>query len=567
MECSPGEVKLKSPAIIERVEVSEVREEEDRVHDARELGGDAAEDESKVVKVGADYAGARGGEGNAVQGGDERGDGQGEEEGSQGASLLEASINGDREIGVVKGKDVVGGVKVKVPDGSDKQEGDTQVLEEDPEVGAVEGREGIGVIKAGNGRGGGGGSSLEEVRLDLEEAIEESTAAEAELIGLDELREVTGEDTEDGGGNDLRVSVRERDSAGLRGEAGDAVPIFREVFLLNEGHVGLVEVLREGEASKGVENEGEEDLLDLGSGSGPIGVRDAIRARGTAQVQQILFSLILHTLAGLPLSQDFNEAHMAFIQKKHLPEDGHRISRLPSQTRTISLSNTDSKIVASAILRILTRNLSQFIQPNQFGLRGRTLLDCFFQVESHLLQATASSPSPAVACFDYSNAFPSLDRPYLWILLEHLGVPLLLITAIRNLYLNATHHILALYHSDFTITVDAGLKQGCPLAAFLFSLAISPLIAALHRIALPSPSPSIVRSYLDDLAFVFRRITTQLPRVMHTILLFSDLTNLHSLYYCWRLQLHLPWRALHQPQHWRRCPPYPIPWPLLLHPL
>ena len=60
---------------------------------------------------------------------------------------------------------------------------------------------------------------MEEVRLDLEEAIEEGAAAEAELVGLDELREVAGEDAEDGGGNDLRVSVREGDSASLRGEA------------------------------------------------------------------------------------------------------------------------------------------------------------------------------------------------------------------------------------------------------------------------------------------------------------------------------------------------------------
>jgi hypothetical protein len=75
--------------------------------------------------------------------------------------------------------------------------------------------------------------------------------------------------------------------------------------------------------------------------------------------------------------------------------------------------HTDCKIVASALLRILIRNSAHFIHPGQYGLRRKPLLDCFFQIESRLPQASATSPAPVVGCFDYSNAFPSHHRPYL----------------------------------------------------------------------------------------------------------------------------------------------------------
>jgi hypothetical protein len=96
---------------------------------------------------------------------------------------------------------------------------------------------------------------------------------------------------------------------------------------------------------------------------------------------------------------------------------------------------------------------------------------------------------------------------------------------LKNLYANAKHIVFPLHHSNFITLIDNGLKQGCPLAAFLFSLALSPIISAFDRIA--KPCPSIVRSYLDDLAFVFHDITTQLPRVMTTLVHFSAFTNLH----------------------------------------
>merc|ERR1712023_284635 len=105
------------------------------------------------------------------------------------------------------------------------------------------------------------------------------------------------------------------------------------------------------------------------------------------------------------------------------------------------------------------------------------------------LQASAISPSPAAACFDYSNAFPTLYRPYLWSLLSTILCPSHILFAIQNLCAKAMHFILPQYHQNIVIFVLEGLKQGCHLAAFFFSLAISPLINALHRAATPSPSP------------------------------------------------------------------------------
>jgi hypothetical protein len=94
-----------------------------------------------------------------------------------------------------------------------------------------------------------------------------------------------------------------------------------------------------------------------------------------------------------------------------------------------------------------------------------------------------------------------------------------------NLYANAKHIVFPLHHTGFIILIANGLKQGCPLAAFLFSLAIVPLVSALNRAA--SPFPSLSRSYLDDIAFIFHDIHKQLPIVLRIITTFSTFSGLH----------------------------------------
>ena len=138
---------------------------------------------------------------------------------------------------------------------------------------------------------------------------------------------------------------------------------------------------------------------------------------------------------------------------------------------------------------VLWKNLKNGFSKRQFGLAGTQIVDAILQLET-MMQVTAFAQPAGGAAFmmDYKNAFPSLRRAYLKRVLRRLKVPKSIIKCICNLMANCKHYVFPHIHSDFIIFVLDGLKQGCPLAALLFSLCILPFINALEKVTSPAPS-------------------------------------------------------------------------------
>ena len=197
-----------------------------------------------------------------------------------------------------------------------------------------------------------------------------------------------------------------------------------------------------------------------------------------------------------------------------MEEDAIHVVRDPAGTRTLSLSNTDSKIISGSIAFMMWKCLKECICEFQYGPKGTQITNAIFRFETGVL-ATAFSfyTGAGAALMDYSNAFPSLKRSFLKRVLRKLHVPPCIIKCIFNLMQHCKRFLYPHLFLDFTIMVAEGLKQGCPLAALLFSLALSPFVRALASVS-SAPCPALTSSYLDDMAMVLPDLRNLLPKII-----------------------------------------------------
>ena len=111
--------------------------------------------------------------------------------------------------------------------------------------------------------------------------------------------------------------------------------------------------------------------------------------------------------------EGFNVADMVFILKDEV-EPGCLPHRGAAQLRTLSLSNTDQKVIASAIAVPMQEGALHTVHEHQTGgLKGRKLEDCLLRSETNAVEAaTLDSHAPAWLFTDIKAAFPSLHIVY-----------------------------------------------------------------------------------------------------------------------------------------------------------
>ena len=87
----------------------------------------------------------------------------------------------------------------------------------------------------------------------------------------------------------------------------------------------------------------------INSAPGPDGIPfHAWKAAGEEHVR-VLYNIYCELLEGAPLPKDLNHAFLALIPKGDEEGDDVLVTRTPCNLRPLSLSNTDAKILASAL--------------------------------------------------------------------------------------------------------------------------------------------------------------------------------------------------------------------------
>lgn len=242
--------------------------------------------------------------------------------------------------------------------------------------------------------------------------------------------------------------------------------------------------------------------LSVNKSPGPDGL--------SAELYLLLFEPILITLTAAfnegikegRLSDSFYQGVMTMLHKK-----GDR--RNLDNYRHLTLMNTDYKILAKVIMNRLMNILDQIIEQEQTcAIKGRVMWDnlCIFR---DIITSDAVKDCYIIG-LDQKQAFDLISRDYLWLVMKKYGFPNSFIDMVKLLYARSTVQINVNGVLTDPFEIEKGVKQGCPVSAALYILAINPLIKRINRdmniqgITISTGQKVTALAYADDVSIIIR---------------------------------------------------------------
>ena len=150
--------------------------------------------------------------------------------------------------------------------------------------------------------------------------------------------------------------------------------------------------------------------------------------------------------------------------------------------RPITLLNTDYKIIAKCYATRLKTVISQLVGYNQRGfVPRRDIRANIMEVKLALEYAQKKKLSGALLMWDFEKAFDKLDRGFLWKTLGKMNIGKGFGSAMKTLHMNSRGVILINGYFSNSFEVNSGVRQGCPIAPFLFALTTEPLRNAVEK--------------------------------------------------------------------------------------
>ena len=195
--------------------------------------------------------------------------------------------------------------------------------------------------------------------------------------------------------------------------------------------------------------------------------------------------------------------------------------------RPISLTNVSYKIFASMIQSRLATSLDSRIRPTQFGFRKNCSTSQPIHILRRLLEMHERQPSPFHALFlDWSKAFDSVTFTAICSAMSFMGVSPHVISVIMSLYNNPSFRVRDSQQTSEIRTQTKGLRQGCPLSPYLFSMVLSHLfhdvenqytsLFGLIPGVIHTPSPLWDLEYADD-TVLLSNSAQHATRMLHLI--------------------------------------------------
>jgi hypothetical protein len=234
------------------------------------------------------------------------------------------------------------------------------------------------------------------------------------------------------------------------------------------------------------------------SSTGPGGIPFSLYRNLVDIYAPVLHSYTLYLAHVKRANKSFNYTNMFFF-----PKD---LSYTAARTRPIAVSNTDNRIIANVVRRAITPAILSILSPNQTAFNPQTSIDDNIYYFNHAFYSALEEGKQYKVLFhDFKGAYDSVSRRYLFALLHRIGIPAFFLSLIEVLFQkNVAFPILRDRH-NVKITMNNGLKQGCPLSPIFFLLVLDPLITHLDSLQ------GDARAFCDDVAIGFTDLPTVLP--------------------------------------------------------
>lgn len=198
--------------------------------------------------------------------------------------------------------------------------------------------------------------------------------------------------------------------------------------------------------------------------------------------------------------------------------------------RPICLLNIDYKILASILASRIKKSLPHIISETQSGfLSKRHIANNVRLVLDILDYQELISHNSFILFLDFYKAFDTLEHSFIYQSLNKFGFGHFFTCAIQTLYTNANSSILLKYGTSPRFNVSRGIRQGCPVAPYLFLLSaqiLSLLIMASDVQGIEIAGRQIVISQVADDTTLFLKNSKQIPKAINLIKLFSEESGL-----------------------------------------
>ncbi|CAI5949992.1 unnamed protein product [Closterium sp. NIES-65] len=150
--------------------------------------------------------------------------------------------------------------------------------------------------------------------------------------------------------------------------------------------------------------------------------------------------------------------------------------------RPITLLNFTYKVLARVVADRIKTVLHRVISPEQYGfLPGRRASDAVALVADIIDAAKNGSEDWFLLLVYFQKAFDSVSHGFVFEVMRKMGFPPRLVSWIEGLHTNTTTRLLINGWLGEGIDVASGVRQGCPLAPYIFLCAVEPLAQEVER--------------------------------------------------------------------------------------
>ena len=250
------------------------------------------------------------------------------------------------------------------------------------------------------------------------------------------------------------------------------------------------------------------------SSTGPDGIPFSVYRHLVDIAAPLLYRYALSMSCGGRTNKSFNFTNLFFFPKDESGE--------ANRTRPISVSNTDNRIIANVVRRVISPNIYSILDESQTAFApGKHIEEPIYRFSTKFYTAQSLGDSYSILFHDFAKAYDSMSREYLFSLLRKIGTPAWIIRIIRSLYSNVVAFPILTDPHKVTINMTNGLKQGCPLSPILFNLGLDPLLSKI------ADNDIDEEAYCDDLG-VGTNDWNKFPSVLQDITTFNLASGMKS---------------------------------------
>ena len=150
--------------------------------------------------------------------------------------------------------------------------------------------------------------------------------------------------------------------------------------------------------------------------------------------------------------------------------------------RPLNLINLDTKMFTKSLALKIIPALSDLIHHNQTAyVKGRYIGEGIKTIEGIMEYVKEHRLETYILAIDFEKAFDSLEWDFLWAALKSYGIPDFYINAVKTVYKNIETSVINGGWSSKYFQILRGCRQGDPLSAILFILALELFLIRVRK--------------------------------------------------------------------------------------